>query len=90
MDTMIVKLLDISEDQLGLENASVATLENANKLLQTSINIIRTLAEHLTKIGAQHAALEHNLDNSLNLQNNFTTIEANIRDSNIGKEVINQ
>jgi flagellin len=88
-DTMTVKLVDISVKQLGLENASVTTLENANKLLQTSKNVIGTLTEHLTKIGAQYAALEHNLENSLNLQNNLTTIESNIRDSNIGKEVIN-
>jgi hypothetical protein len=40
------------------------------------------------KIASQYAALEHRIDKSLNLQNNLTTIESNIRDSN-RKEMIN-
>jgi flagellin len=87
-ESMTVELMDITLQKLGLSNASIEPRENANKLLNTTKDVITTITGHLTRIGSQYSALEKNMENSLTLQNNLTTIESNIRDSNIGKEVI--
>lgn len=87
-ENLTIELMDITNENLGLTNASVKPKENAEKLLKKSQNVITNIAGYLTRIGAQYSALEHNLDNSLTLQNNLTTIESSIRDSNIGKEVM--
>jgi flagellin len=88
-DSMTVHLMDLTTESLGLNGASVVTEENANQLLQKSKEVITNITGHLTRIGSQYAALEHNIENSLVLQNNLTTIEANIRDADMGKEVMN-
>lgn len=87
--SMTVNLMDITTESLGLKNASVETHDNAKQLLQNSKVAITNITGHLTSIGSQYSALEHNLDNSLTLQNNLTTIESNIRDADMGKEVMN-
>ncbi|WML46075.1 flagellin [Neobacillus sp. PS3-40] len=87
--SMTLELMDITTGSLGLANASVETRENAVELMKTSKNAISNIAGYLSKIGSQYSSLENNLNNSLTLQNSLTTIEANIRDSDIGKEVMN-
>ena len=87
-DTMTVALMDITTESLGLSHASVETKDNAHNLLQTSQKVIRNIAGYLTQMGSQYSALEHNLDNSMTLQNNLTNLEANIRDSDFGKETM--
>jgi flagellin len=87
--SMMLELMDITTGSLGLANASVETRENAVELMKTSKNAISNIAGYLSKIGSQYSSLENNLNNSLTLQNSLTTIEANIRDSDIGKEVMN-
>jgi flagellin len=88
-ESMKIELIDLTTEKLGLSNASVVPKENALKLIKSTQNAITTLTGHLSKLGAQSSALEQNLNNSLTLQSNLTTIEANIRDSDIGKEVMN-
>jgi flagellin len=88
-DSITIHLIDITTESLGLNNASVTTKENANQLLQDSKTALTQIIGHLTRIGSQYSALEHNIENSQTLQKNLTTIEANIRDADMGKEVMN-
>jgi flagellin len=88
-ESMTIELVDISTKSLGFEDASVESNQNANKLLETSQKAMTKLTEHLTRIGSQYSSLEHNLENSLTLQNNLTTLESSIRDADIGKEAMN-
>jgi flagellin len=85
---MTVQLMDITTENLGLTNASIETKDNANKLLKIAQNAITKIAGYLTQVGSQYSALQHNMDNSLTLQNNLTKIESNIRDSDMGKETM--
>jgi flagellin len=87
-ENMTFELFDTTTASLGIDNASVSTRENAINLLEKSQDVIKSLTNKLTRVGAQYASLEHDIDNSITLQNNLTIIESNIRDSNIGKEVI--
>jgi flagellin len=87
--SMTVHLMDITTESLGLKNASVETKDDAAQLLKSSKDIIKKITGHLTRLGSQYSALESNLGNALTLQDNLTTIEANIRDADMGKEVMN-
>ncbi|WP_374049856.1 flagellin [Neobacillus sp. PS3-34] len=85
---MTIDLIDLTTGSLGLSNASVETRDTAKQLLQLSQNVITNIAGQLTRLGSQYSALEHNLDNSMVLQYNLTTIESNIRDADMGKETM--
>jgi len=86
---MSIELVDISTTALGLAGASLSTQGEAEKLITTIDDAIKTVSGHLTRVGSNMEAIEHHLTNGLVFENNLTKSLSLLEDTDMAAEMMN-
>jgi flagellin len=85
---LTVNVEDMSSKALGVDTVSVATQDRANEAISQLDNAIKTVSTQRAKLGAVQNRLEHTV-NSLNTANeNLSSSESQIRDTDMAAEMI--
>lgn len=83
-----VELFDARTKNLGMDDISVNSLDEAEKALEKVDNAIDVVSKQRSKFGAYQNALEHIGNNVGNYSYNITSAESRISDSDMAKEVM--
>ena len=83
-----ISLFDVHADAIGLKDASLATQEEAEKLITTIDKALGTVTGHLTSIGSQMEALEHHLSNAGVFEVNLNKSLSLVEDADMAKEMM--
>lgn len=83
-----VELFDARTKNLGIDDISVDTIDEAEKALEAVDNSINIVSKQRGKFGAYQNALEHIGNNVGNYSYNITSAESRISDADIAKEVM--
>ncbi len=73
---------------LRLDDASIATQEDADKAIGLLDNAIQSVSSERGKLGALSNRLEHAYSNAMSMEENLTAAESRIRDADIAKEMM--
>lgn len=73
---------------LGLEDASIGTREEADKAIGLLDTAISSVSSERSKMGAYMNRLEHAYNNAQTMEENLTAAESRIRDADIAKEMM--
>lgn len=85
---LTVNVDDMSSKALGIENISVATQDGANAAINKIDDALKHVSTQRAQLGAVQNRLEHTV-NSLNTANeNLTSAESQIRDTDMASEMI--
>lgn len=82
-----VVLTDARIDALGIEGLNILTRENAEQSLAFIDNASLYVSKERSKYGAYQNALEHILSNVRNTNENLTSAESKLRDTDMAKEI---
>ena len=85
---LTVNISDMSSNALGIKDVSVAKQDDANTAINKIDDAIKTVSTQRAKLGAVQNRLEHTV-NSLNTANeNLSSAESQIRDTDMASEMI--
>ena len=85
---LTVNVSDMSSNALGIKDISVAKQDDANDAINKIDDAIKTVSTQRAKLGAVQNRLEHTV-NSLNTANeNLSSAESQIRDTDMASEMI--
>lgn len=79
---------DMGVGALGLNNASIATREDADQAMSLLDGAIQSISSERSRMGAYTNRLEHAYNNALTMEENLTAAESRIRDVDIAKEMM--
>lgn len=85
---MKISLFDVHTDAIGLGGASLATQEDADKLISTIDKALGTVTGYLTKIGSQMESLEHHLSNAGVFEVNLNKSLSLLEDADMAREMM--
>ncbi|GLC87899.1 flagellin N-terminal helical domain-containing protein [Lysinibacillus piscis] len=80
---------DMGSSALGLDNASIATREEADKAIGTMDDVLKKVSLQRAQLGAYQNRLEHAYNVTVNTADNLQAAESRIRDADIAKEMMN-
>lgn len=83
-----VELFDARVKNLGIDDITVNTIDDANKALEKVDNALEIVSRQRSKFGAYQNALEHIGNNVGNYSYNITSAESRISDADMAKEVM--
>ncbi|OCS85366.1 flagellin [Caryophanon tenue] len=87
--TIDLFLNDMGADAIGLQSASIATREAAEKEITAVDDGIGHVSRERSRLGAYQNRMEHAYNNVMNTSENLTAAESRIRDTDIAKEMMN-
>jgi flagellin len=87
--SMDIALGSLLVKDLGLENASVATQEEADRAIGMIDDALAKVSTQRAYVGAKTNRLEHTIDNLENTALNLTEAESRIADADIALEIMN-
>lgn len=87
--TIDLFLNDMGADAIGLQSASIATREDAEKAITAVDDGIGHVSRERSRLGAYQNRMEHAYNNVMNTSENLTAAESRIRDTDIAKEMMN-
>lgn len=83
-----VELFDARTQNLGINNISVETIDEAEEALEKVDNAIKIVSKQRSKFGAYQNALEYTSSNVGNYSENVTSAESRISDADVAKEIM--
>lgn len=81
--------LDCTSKGLGIDELSLATQEEANYAIDKLDHALNKVSMVRSTFGAAQNRLEHKIDNLNNTEENLTSAESRIRDTDMAKEMMN-
>lgn len=88
-DILDVEIADMSSEQLGIDNLSVASADDAQSAISTLDEAITKVSEQRAQLGAYQNRLEHTVTNLQTQNENLTAAESRIRDLDMALELTN-
>lgn len=87
-DMMKISINSMTLESLGLENASIDTLENAQSSIALLDQSIGKVSQSRSSLGAMHNRLEHTIRYLENYEENLTAAESRIRDVDMAQTMM--
>ncbi|MBQ8692484.1 MAG: flagellin, partial [Synergistaceae bacterium] len=88
-EDMFLSIGDMRSQALGIDKIHVMDREAAANALSVIDSAIDTVSTQRAKLGAYINRIEYNLDNMRIAENNMSSTESNIKDTDYAKEMIN-
>lgn len=86
--TMSIGIESVKTADLGIENLSAKTKEDAGKSIEICKDAINTVSEMRGSLGAYQNRLEYAMNNLSTIQENTQSAESRIRDTDMAKEMM--
>lgn len=87
-DGIFVTIGEMNTEVLGLKGLDVSTVEGAEEAMTAVKGALQKISKNRSTIGAQQNRLEHTVANEENVVENTTAAEAQIRDTDMAKEMV--
>lgn len=75
-------------DTIGLRGSAVDPIDKAIEAMEEVEEALKAVNSNRSKIGAQQNRLEYTVEHEMNYSENLTGAESNIRDTDMGKEMV--
>ncbi len=87
-DGIFVTIDEMNTEVLGLKGLDVSTVDGAEDAMTAVKGALQKISKNRSTIGAQQNRLEHTVANEENVVENTTAAEAQIRDTDMAKEMV--
>lgn len=85
---MFISTVDATTSGIGLRNINVLSHQSASNSMEKIDNALKKVSEYRSQFGAQQNRLEYTIEHELNYSENLQNAESNLRDTDMGKEML--